>query len=46
MVLPSVNEAIRGNDETLTRNEISDLAARFEKAAQAVDDARTALRGR
>jgi N-acetylated-alpha-linked acidic dipeptidase len=46
MVLPSVNEAIRGNDETLTRNEISDLSSRFEKAAQAVDDARTALRGR
>ena len=29
MALPSVNEAIRANDETLTRNEIADLAARF-----------------
>jgi N-acetylated-alpha-linked acidic dipeptidase len=46
MALPSVNEAIRGNDEALTRNEIADLAARFDRAAQAVGDARAALRGR
>ncbi len=46
MALPSVNEAIRANDETLTRNEIADLAARFERAAQAVADARAALRSR
>jgi N-acetylated-alpha-linked acidic dipeptidase len=43
LALPSVNEAIRANDETLTRTEIADLAARFERAAQAVADARTAL---
>jgi N-acetylated-alpha-linked acidic dipeptidase len=46
MALPSVNEAIRGNDEALVRNEIADLAARFERAAQAIADARVALRGR
>ncbi|MGH7620682.1 MAG: M28 family metallopeptidase [Gemmatimonadaceae bacterium] len=46
MALPSVNEAIRGNDETLTRNEIADLASRFERAAQAVADAQSALRSR
>jgi N-acetylated-alpha-linked acidic dipeptidase len=46
MALPSVNEAIRGNDEALTRNEIADLAARFDRAAQAVADARAALRTR
>jgi N-acetylated-alpha-linked acidic dipeptidase len=43
MALPSINEAIRANDETLTRSEIADLASRFERAAQAVADARTAL---
>jgi N-acetylated-alpha-linked acidic dipeptidase len=46
MALPSVNEAIRANDEALTRAEIDDLAARFTRAAQAVADARTALRSR
>jgi N-acetylated-alpha-linked acidic dipeptidase len=46
MPLPSVNEAIRANDETLTRAEIADLASRFERAAQAVVEARDALRGR
>jgi N-acetylated-alpha-linked acidic dipeptidase len=45
MALPSVNEAIRGNDEALTRTEVADLTARFDRAAQAVADARTALRG-
>jgi N-acetylated-alpha-linked acidic dipeptidase len=44
MALPSINEAIRANDETLTRSEIDDLAARFTRAAQAVADARAALR--
>ena len=43
MPLPSINEAIRANDETLTRAEIADLAARFERAAQAVADARESL---
>ena len=46
MPLPSVNEAIRANDETLTRAEIADLATRFERAAQAVGEARDALRAR
>jgi N-acetylated-alpha-linked acidic dipeptidase len=46
MVFPSVNEAIRANDETLTRNEIVDLAARFDRAAEALANARTALRTR
>jgi len=43
MALPSINEAIRANDETLTRSEIADLASRFDHAAQAVADARSAL---
>jgi len=46
MALPSINEAIRANDETLTRSEIEDLASRFDRAAQAVADARAALSGR
>ncbi len=46
MALPSVNEAIRSNDEALTKSEIEDLATRFDRAAQAVADARAALRGR
>ncbi len=46
MPLPSVNEAIRANDERLTKAEVDDLTARFERAAQAVADARDALRAR
>jgi N-acetylated-alpha-linked acidic dipeptidase len=46
MPLPSINEAIRANDETLTRTEIADLAARFDRAAQAVAEARAALKTR
>jgi N-acetylated-alpha-linked acidic dipeptidase len=46
MALPSINEAIRANDETLTRSEIEDLASRFDRAAQAVADARSALSGK
>jgi N-acetylated-alpha-linked acidic dipeptidase len=46
MALPSVNEAIRANDEALTRSELEDLAGRFTRAAQAVADAREALRSR
>jgi N-acetylated-alpha-linked acidic dipeptidase len=46
MPLPSVREAIRAGDETLTRAELQDLAARFERAAEAVADARTAIRAR
>jgi N-acetylated-alpha-linked acidic dipeptidase len=46
MVFPSVNEAIRTGDSSLTQSEIADLASRFERAAQAVADARAALRSR
>ena len=46
LALPSVNEAIRANDEALTRTEIEDLASRFDRAAQALADARAALRAR
>jgi len=46
MALPSINEAIRANDQTLTRSEIEDLASRFDRAAQAVADARAALSSR
>jgi len=46
MPLPSVNEAIRANNENLTRAEIDDLTARFERATQAVTEARESLRMR
>ena len=45
MALPSINEAIRANDESLTRGEIADLATRFDHAAHALAVARSALRG-
>jgi N-acetylated-alpha-linked acidic dipeptidase len=43
MVFPSVNEAIRANDEALTREELADLVRRFDAATSAIADARTAL---
>lgn len=46
MALPSVNEAIRAGDEVLTRTEIQDLASRFDSAAQALSEARTAIHAR
>jgi N-acetylated-alpha-linked acidic dipeptidase len=46
MAFPSVNEAIRAKNETLTRSEIEDLATRFDRAAQAVASARAALLSR
>jgi N-acetylated-alpha-linked acidic dipeptidase len=46
MVFPSVNEAIRANDASLTQTEIDDLASRFDQAAQALVDARAALGAR
>jgi N-acetylated-alpha-linked acidic dipeptidase len=46
MVFPSVNEAIRANDASLTQSEIADLASRFDQAAQAVANARVALTSR
>jgi N-acetylated-alpha-linked acidic dipeptidase len=43
MVFPSVNEAIRANDERLTAGEIADLARRFGAATRALGAARVAL---
>lgn len=45
MALPSVNEAIRAGNETLTRGEIEDLANHFDQATQALIAARAALHG-
>lgn len=46
MALPSINEAIRSGDESLTRSEIQDLATRFDAATQALAAARSALQQR
>lgn len=46
MVFPSVNEAIRANDERLTATEITDLAQRFDAATRAIVAARTAIERR
>jgi N-acetylated-alpha-linked acidic dipeptidase len=43
MVFPSVNEALRANDERLTGAEIADLATRFAGATRALAAARAAL---
>jgi N-acetylated-alpha-linked acidic dipeptidase len=43
MVFPSVNEALRANDERLTGEEIADLARRFAAATRALAAARAAL---
>ena len=43
MVFPSVNEALRANDERLTGTEIADLATRFAGATRALASARAAL---
>jgi N-acetylated-alpha-linked acidic dipeptidase len=43
MVFPSINEAIRADDQRLTSEEIGDLARRFEAASRALADARAAL---
>jgi len=43
MVFPSVNEAIRANDEQLVATELADLAQRFQAATRAIASARTAL---
>jgi N-acetylated-alpha-linked acidic dipeptidase len=45
VVFPSVTEAIRAADQPLTEREIADLAARFDAAAAALDEARQALGG-
>jgi N-acetylated-alpha-linked acidic dipeptidase len=43
MVFPSVNEALRANDQRLTGEEIADLARRFDAATRALAAARSAL---
>jgi N-acetylated-alpha-linked acidic dipeptidase len=43
MVFPSVNEAIRVNDQRLTVTEITDLAQRFDRATEALAAARAAM---
>jgi N-acetylated-alpha-linked acidic dipeptidase len=43
MVFPSVNEAIRANDEPLTTSELTDLAQRFDLATRALAAARVAI---
>jgi N-acetylated-alpha-linked acidic dipeptidase len=43
MVFPSVNEALRANDERLTEAEIADLARRFGGATRALAAARAAF---
>jgi N-acetylated-alpha-linked acidic dipeptidase len=44
MVFPSVNEAIRANDQRLAASELTDLAQRFDLATRALAGARAALR--
>jgi N-acetylated-alpha-linked acidic dipeptidase len=46
MVFPGVNEAIRYGTEAEVREEITDLAARFDRAAAALQTARGALAAR
>jgi len=46
MVLPSVNEAIRGSDQALVGRELADLATRFVAATRALEEATAALRSR
>jgi N-acetylated-alpha-linked acidic dipeptidase len=46
MVFPSINEAIRTGDRSLTVRELEDLAARFGAATRALEDATSALTGR
>jgi N-acetylated-alpha-linked acidic dipeptidase len=43
MVFPSVNEAIRANDERLATSELADLAQRFDAATAALAAARAAV---
>ena len=46
MVFPSVNEAIRSGNETLTTAELTDLAQRFDAATGAIASARATLKAR
>jgi N-acetylated-alpha-linked acidic dipeptidase len=45
MTLPSVNEAIRRNDLTLTISEIADITERFQAATRELERARSLLDG-
>lgn len=44
MVFPSVSGAIRVGDEARTGHEITDLASRFDQAAEALKRAQDAVR--
>lgn len=46
MALPSINEAIRRGNRSLTEQEIVDLAVRFGRASAALRDATASLRSR
>ena len=43
MSFPSINEAIRANDERLVAQELADLSRRFDDATRALTQARSAL---
>jgi N-acetylated-alpha-linked acidic dipeptidase len=45
MVFPSVQEAIRSGDQSLTERELTDLAQRFEAAGREIEEARGAIVG-
>ena len=44
IIFPSIREAMRSGDKTLSAREIADLAARFDAAATALDQAAAALK--
>jgi len=44
MVFPSINEATRTGDQQLAQSEVADLATRFDKASEALEQASAALR--
>jgi hypothetical protein len=44
MAFPSVNEAIRYADAATAERELADMAARVDRATEALHDAATALR--
>lgn len=45
MTFPSINEAIRRNDQSLTAAEITDLASRFAQATKELESARSLVSG-
>jgi len=44
MVLPSVNEAIRANDQKSVDKELTDLGRRFDAATRVLRDAAATIR--